>query len=199
MSGVWNAHATGMRFAEMPARPSAAIASSIAGVTPAMIVCCGALKLASQTPGRWPSAARTAISIAPSRHSAPTSSCPPNEVRWSASAPGTHGSASGPRGTATRPESAYVPSAAVLADFSVVPAGDEWTDDEQLMVCPNMRSTQIYLREAMGVRRDDLDAHREAVDQSDACESWFKTRSYWSRSSLNSSRMNILRRAAADR
>jgi hypothetical protein len=35
---------------------------------------------------------------------------------------------------------------AVLHEFDVVAAGNDWENDDQLMVCPNMRAAQIYLR-----------------------------------------------------
>jgi hypothetical protein len=44
----------------------------------------------------------------------------------------------------------------VLSNFELAATGANWDSDDQLMVCPNMRSTQIYLREAMGVRRDEV-------------------------------------------
>ncbi|MEX1041803.1 MAG: alkaline phosphatase family protein [Pirellulaceae bacterium] len=34
----------------------------------------------------------------------------------------------------------------LLKDYSVVPAGQDWENGEQLMICPNMRAAQIYLR-----------------------------------------------------
>ena len=33
-----------------------------------------------------------------------------------------------------------------LAGFSVVPAGQPWTNGEQVMACPNMRAAQVYVR-----------------------------------------------------
>ena len=35
----------------------------------------------------------------------------------------------------------------VLADFSLVDAGEPWEQGEQLMACPNMRAAQVYLRD----------------------------------------------------
>lgn len=34
----------------------------------------------------------------------------------------------------------------LLDSFSLVPPGQQWTTDDQLMICPNMRACQIYLR-----------------------------------------------------
>lgn len=34
----------------------------------------------------------------------------------------------------------------LLAEYPLVKPGGEWTDDEQLMICPNMRAAQIYVR-----------------------------------------------------
>ncbi|QDV17527.1 Type I phosphodiesterase / nucleotide pyrophosphatase [Gimesia panareensis] len=44
----------------------------------------------------------------------------------------------------------------VLQDFSVVEAGKAWSHSEELMVCPNMRSAQIYLRPGIWERRRDV-------------------------------------------
>lgn len=41
----------------------------------------------------------------------------------------------------------------LLTEFSIVNAGDDWTSDDQIMACPNMRACQIYLRRG---RWDDL-------------------------------------------
>ena len=37
----------------------------------------------------------------------------------------------------------------LLDEFSVVPAGEKWTSHHELMVCPNMRACQIYLRRGL--------------------------------------------------
>jgi hypothetical protein len=44
----------------------------------------------------------------------------------------------------------------VLADFAIAEAGDTWDNDEQLVICPNMRSTCIYLRQPTSERIDHL-------------------------------------------
>lgn len=43
---------------------------------------------------------------------------------------------------------------ALLEEYPTVPAGDEWTNDDQLMVCPNLRACRIYVRRG---RWRDLD------------------------------------------
>lgn len=43
----------------------------------------------------------------------------------------------------------------ILEPFSPVSPGGDWTSDDQLMICPNMRACQIYLRRN---RWNDLDA-----------------------------------------
>lgn len=40
----------------------------------------------------------------------------------------------------------------VLADLSVVTAGKEWGDGDQVMACPNMRTAQVYLRDGSPFR-----------------------------------------------
>jgi hypothetical protein len=44
----------------------------------------------------------------------------------------------------------------VLADFKLAEAGDTWDDDEELVICPNMRSTCIYLRQPTAERMDRI-------------------------------------------
>jgi hypothetical protein len=44
----------------------------------------------------------------------------------------------------------------VLADFAIAEAGDTWDDDEQLLICPNMRATCIYLRQPTPERIDAI-------------------------------------------
>ncbi len=44
-----------------------------------------------------------------------------------------------------------------LSSFEIVPAGSDWSGNEELMVCPNMRAAQIYLSEQLDP------AHRQAV------------------------------------
>ncbi len=34
----------------------------------------------------------------------------------------------------------------LLANYTIVPAGGDWQHDEELMICPNMRAAQIYIR-----------------------------------------------------
>ena len=40
----------------------------------------------------------------------------------------------------------------VLGDFTQAALGKPWTDGDEIMICPNMRATQIYLREATPAR-----------------------------------------------
>lgn len=44
----------------------------------------------------------------------------------------------------------------VLKEFSLVEAGKAWSHSEELMVCPNMRSAQIYLRPRIWERRSEV-------------------------------------------
>jgi len=41
----------------------------------------------------------------------------------------------------------------ILSDFPIVEAGKSWSSSEELMVCPNMRSAQIYLRSNLWTER----------------------------------------------
>lgn len=41
----------------------------------------------------------------------------------------------------------------ILADLSIVPAGEEWGEGDQLMACPNMRAAQIYTRNGTDYRK----------------------------------------------
>lgn len=40
-----------------------------------------------------------------------------------------------------------------LGDLSVVPAGEEWGEGDQVMACPNMRAAQVYLRDGTKLRQ----------------------------------------------
>ena len=40
----------------------------------------------------------------------------------------------------------------VLSDFSLVAAGTEWGEGEQVMACPNMRAAEIYIRDGADAR-----------------------------------------------
>lgn len=44
----------------------------------------------------------------------------------------------------------------ILKGFDLVDAGADWTDETQLMACPNMRACQFYLRRGYFERRDDI-------------------------------------------
>jgi hypothetical protein len=44
----------------------------------------------------------------------------------------------------------------VLADFAIAEAGDTWDNDEQLVICPNMRSACIYLRQPTAKRMEHI-------------------------------------------
>lgn len=44
----------------------------------------------------------------------------------------------------------------VLKGFDLVDAGADWTDDSQIMACPNMRSCQFYLRRGYLSKRDEI-------------------------------------------
>lgn len=44
----------------------------------------------------------------------------------------------------------------VLKDFDLVPAGKKWTNGDELMVCPNMRAAQIYLRRGYWPQREKI-------------------------------------------
>jgi len=44
----------------------------------------------------------------------------------------------------------------VLADFSIAEEGNTWNNDEQLVVCPNMRATCIYFRQPSSERIEQL-------------------------------------------
>jgi len=45
---------------------------------------------------------------------------------------------------------------AILADFEIVPAGASWQKDDQLMICPNMRAAQLYLRKDYWTKRENI-------------------------------------------
>lgn len=44
----------------------------------------------------------------------------------------------------------------VLTGFDVVPTGNRWVNDEQLMICTNMRAAQIYLRRGYWSQHDRI-------------------------------------------
>lgn len=44
----------------------------------------------------------------------------------------------------------------LLNDYSVVPAGQDWENGEELMICPNMRAAQIYLRPGYWELRQEI-------------------------------------------
>jgi len=44
----------------------------------------------------------------------------------------------------------------LLSDYNIVPAGADWNDGDELMICPNMRATQIYLRPKYWLGRDEI-------------------------------------------
>jgi hypothetical protein len=49
-----------------------------------------------------------------------------------------------------------IPLDELLAEYSIVPAGKNWRDGDELMICPNMRAAQIYLRPGYWARRDEI-------------------------------------------
>lgn len=61
----------------------------------------------------------------------------------------------------------------LLQEFEIVEAGTPWRNGEELMVCPNMRAAQIYLRPDLWKRRQDvIDAllRSDAIDQVIVCD-----------------------------
>ncbi len=44
------------------------------------------------------------------------------------------------------PEKSGIRLDELLIDYSIVSAGGDWQQDEELMICPNMRAAQIYIR-----------------------------------------------------
>ena len=44
----------------------------------------------------------------------------------------------------------------LLDGYNIVPAGADWRDGDELMICPNMRSAQIYLRSNYWQDRDEI-------------------------------------------
>jgi len=44
----------------------------------------------------------------------------------------------------------------ILADYEIVPAGASWQKGDELMICPNMRAAQIYLRSEYWTNRDKI-------------------------------------------
>jgi hypothetical protein len=44
----------------------------------------------------------------------------------------------------------------VLDGYSIVPTGDNWRGGDELMICPNMRAAQIYLRADYWSTRNDI-------------------------------------------
>ncbi|HUG66536.1 MAG TPA: hypothetical protein VMM76_02215, partial [Pirellulaceae bacterium] len=70
-------------------------------------------------------------------------------------------------------EEASVDLDEVLAEFQVVKAGGKWQSGDDLMVCPNMRAAQIYLRsESSNLRQQVVDRLLESdgIDQVMWCE-----------------------------
>ncbi|MEZ6071288.1 MAG: alkaline phosphatase family protein [Pirellulales bacterium] len=55
----------------------------------------------------------------------------------------------------------------VLAREALVPAGSAWDDEEQLMVCPNMRACQLYLRGSRSERLSGIVAKLAADERVD--------------------------------
>lgn len=56
----------------------------------------------------------------------------------------------------TDTEQASVNLDEVLEGFELVPAGNQWTSDDELMVCVNMRAAQIYLRRGYRPQREKI-------------------------------------------
>lgn len=44
----------------------------------------------------------------------------------------------------------------LLEGYNIVPAGADWRDGDELMICPNMRAAQIYLRSNYWQDRDEI-------------------------------------------
>jgi hypothetical protein len=44
----------------------------------------------------------------------------------------------------------------LLDDYEIVPPGEPWSSDDQLMVCPNMRAVQVYFRESSRVEDEGV-------------------------------------------
>jgi hypothetical protein len=75
-----------------------------------------------------------------------------------------------------------VPLRDVLQDYQLVDAGTKWSDGDELMVCPNMRAAQIYLRPGYWLQRRDIVAallKEERVDQVMWRESEGDGTSFW--------------------
>ena len=56
----------------------------------------------------------------------------------------------------TDPERAGIRLHETLADFSQAPLGKPWDDTHQIMICPNMRAAQIYLRDVNAALLDQV-------------------------------------------
>lgn len=55
-----------------------------------------------------------------------------------------------------------------LADFSIAKTGEPWTDGDEIMICPNMRAAQIYVRDDDNTVRERVVARlleNDRVDQ----------------------------------
>jgi hypothetical protein len=57
---------------------------------------------------------------------------------------------------APSPDDADIKLEKVLAGYSIVPAGNEWRGGDELMICPNMRAAQIYLRPGYWTDRAEI-------------------------------------------
>ncbi len=44
----------------------------------------------------------------------------------------------------------------LLSSFAVAPVGSDWREDDELMVCTNMRAAQIYMRASCWPRREEM-------------------------------------------
>ncbi len=44
----------------------------------------------------------------------------------------------------------------LLEGYNIVPAGADWRDGDELMICPNMRAAQVYLRSKYWQNRDEI-------------------------------------------
>lgn len=49
-----------------------------------------------------------------------------------------------------------IPLEDLLADFTIAPVGREWHEEDELMVCPNLRAAQIYVRPGSWPRRRQI-------------------------------------------
>lgn len=51
---------------------------------------------------------------------------------------------------------AAVDLAEILEEFSITPAGASWDSDDDLMICPNMRAAEVYLRPGAARQRQQI-------------------------------------------